>query len=117
MKLKKARERAKLLTNTIYFVGDQDECSMKHLGHGVAMMVCGKDPSVQENYVDYKNAGFSREFSIYEDKQEDCVFVESGFQNYIWKELKEMYDEHGEALFYGNSGVISYVDFYKEYYS
>ena len=117
-KLKKAQEQTKLIINAIWSCGDQDECSMKHVGHGVGMLKAKLDPSVQDNYVDYSWAGYSHDYSIYEEESEDCIFVESAFQSDLWKKVKEFYDEFGEDLFYGDIDNVPYAKFYfEQYYS
>lgn len=115
-KLKKAQEQTKLIINAIWSCGDQDECSIKHVGHGVGMLKANLDPSVQDNYVDYRSAGCSHEYSIYEDEFEDCIFVESAFQSDLWKKVKNFWDEFGENLFYGDIDNVPYAKFYFEHY-
>lgn len=123
LKLKEAQSRVKILTNTLYKIGDQDECSMKHVGHGIAMLVKGKDPSVKENYVDkcYQTSGFSKILSFYDksntsDEEDTSILVESGFQEVIWREIKELYDNFGEKLFDPKHETIPYVKYYKDFY-
>lgn len=122
-KLKRAQERVKVLTNVLYDIGDQDECSMKHVGHGIAMLIKGKDPAVQDNYVDwcYRTSGFSKLLSFYDDSnkpedEDESVLVESGFQGVIWREIKNLYDEFGDKLFNPSHETIPYVKYYKEFY-
>ena len=111
--MNEAQRRVELLLQTIYVQGDQDECALKHVCHGIAMTKEGVDPSIQENYVDYGSAGFSEVFTDYDRN----LFVESGFQKYLWKEIKEQYDKHGESLFDECSFADSYCEFYRDYYN
>lgn len=90
----KAKKRVEHLIWTIYNVGDQDECSMKHVGHGTSMMMKGIDPSVKENYIDYSTAGCSYDHSNYSEN----ILVESAFQKYLWEEVYNLYKEHGDDL-------------------
>ncbi|WNO47297.1 hypothetical protein [Vibrio phage vB_VibM_10AMN] len=90
----KAKQRMETLISIIYNLGDQDECSMKHVGHGTSMMMKGVDPSEQDNYLDYKDAGFSHTLS---DCEED-ILVESGFQKFLWQEVYKLYKDHGSEL-------------------
>lgn len=90
----KAKQRMETLISIIYNVGDQDECSMKHVGHGTSMMMKGIDPSEQDNYIDYRYAGFSHTLSDYEEG----ILVESGFQKFLWQEVYKLYKNHGSEL-------------------
>lgn len=62
--------------------GDQDECSMKHVIHGLCLLHVGQDPSNQSLYVDYSDSGIVD----YE------VSLESVFLKEVWSEIKERVD-------------------------
>lgn len=110
MKFTEAKERMETLISIIYNLGDQDECSMKHVGHGTSMMMKGIDPSEQDNYLDYKDAGFSHNLSYYDED----ILVESGFQKFLWREVYTLYKEHGVGLL--EDIPILYIGNYVEYY-
>jgi hypothetical protein len=83
----------KMLNNLdqIFFNSDQDECGMKHIENGLCILYMRKDPSDQDNYVDYRDGGFTLEdWEKYEDNPE--FPLESKFMKECWVSLKEIYD-------------------------
>ena len=111
--MKKDIERIKKLLQVIYRCGDRDECSIKHIGHGVSMMLKGLDPSVQDNYLDYSTAGCIDEFSDWEND----LYIDSAFQESLWKEVYDMYLKYGkETILPIALGITIYADNYVDDY-
>ena len=110
MNFKQAQLEVSKLLLSIDQSGDQDECSMKHVGHGTSMLLAGVDPSKQLDYIDYSSAGISRDLSDYDNG----LYVDSEFQEGKWKEVKVLFDKFGIEVLDGtpNFYIGNYVDWY-----
>lgn len=110
MNLKQANLKVNQLLWQIDRCGDQDECSMKHVGHGTSMLIAGLDPSIQEDYIDYTYGGTSHDLSDYDNE----IYIASEFQEDKWKEVKTLFDKFGEEVLDGipNFYIGNYVEWY-----
>lgn len=84
-------EQAVFWVDEIFYNGDQDECSLKHIINGLCLLRVGKTPTLQKNYADYNNSGYPRIiWSIFEGDIGKLNMV-SVFEPHLWCIVENLY--------------------------
>lgn len=113
MNKRQIQKRVNEILEELYLNSDQDECGIKHIGHGTSMLFAGLDPSIQDNYIDYSHGGYIP----IGDVEDYDSYVKVDFQQALWKELKDLYNMNAEVIMEPSDAWASlYIGSYIEDY-
>lgn len=85
-------EQAVFWIDEIFYNGDRDECSLKHIINGLCLLRVGKTPTLQKNYVDYDNSGYpSVVWSMFGEDVGGLGLV-SVFEPHLWCIVGNLYN-------------------------
>ena len=107
--------------NEIYFNGDQDECSLKHVINGLCLLKVGKTPTNQDNFVDYKSSGFSKAtWDLFGDRFDDVEWFDV-YEPHLWSIVENLYKDMSDgekSLFMKQAHPFGDIedDLWMEYY-
>lgn len=113
MDKKQIQKRVNKILEELYLNSDQDECGIKHIGHGTSMLFAGLDPSIQGNYIDYCHGGYIPTGDV----EDYDSYVRAEFRQDLWRELKDLYDMNTEVVMEPSDACVSlYIGSYLEDY-
>lgn len=84
-------DKALYFLNKIYYNGDRDECSSKHIVNGLCLLHTGKTPTLQDNFVDYGSSGISEEaWDMFRDDIDSINWLRV-FEPHLWAIVESIY--------------------------